>query len=179
MIDGDHLPRERCRISHRDLSNTGREPDALGGLRDRGEGGPHVEPGHRRVFPVDELIRGRRDVETEFLSVAKATKKFFPREVGEYFDLESPFENQVASLIPCAFGYRFQYTIQTETARLLTRRKLPETLQPPADIGTSGREHEHMFELPLRVANAFMKGALERIAAQVSYHRHTQLLIGR
>ena len=58
---------------------------------------------------------------------------------------------------------RFHYAIETEATRLLARRKFAEALQPLADIGTSGREHIHVLELPSTIANGFMMGTLERV----------------
>ena len=79
-------------------------------------------------------------------------------------------------LIARAFAYGFHHAVEVEAAGLLSRGKLVEALQPLADIGAGGREHEHMIHPPCVVADAFELCPLERIHAQIGQHRRTQYL---
>src|SRR3990172_11959023 len=73
-------------------------------------------------------------------------------------------------------GQRFHHAVEVEGARLLARRKFTEALQPPSDVGTGGRGHEHALGPPLTVAHGFILGALEGIAAQGSQHGRAAVL---
>ena len=53
--------------------------------------------------------------------------------------------------------------VQIKAAGFLSRRKLSETVKPLRNVGTSGREGEHVLKLPFRVANSFLVSSFKRI----------------
>jgi hypothetical protein len=81
-------------------------------------------------------------------------------------------------LIARAFRDGFHYAIQVKAAGLLPWWEFAEALQPLTDIGTRGREDEHMIHPPLCVTDGLIMGPLERIHAKISEHRRSQCRVG-
>ena len=73
-------------------------------------------------------------------------------------------------LVARASGYRFHHVVEAESAGLLARRKFAEALQPFADIGRRGRDHEHVLYPPVVVAemlsySARSNGSMRKLAS--------------
>lgn len=83
VIHGQRLKREHRRLPQRELADAGRDPDARGRLRDRRRQRPGLEPGRRRMAPVNEVIRDPGNIEPECLEALVAGEQLVPRHVGQ------------------------------------------------------------------------------------------------
>lgn len=123
---------------------------------------------HQRSVPVEDEIKGDGSIFPALcwpagLSGAASQKK------GEEQNRSVPF---LSLLVANSLGDGIQDVAEVEAAGRLTRREVLEALQPLGDNVTNWRDHEDALQRPFFVADAFVPGTLEGIAAQVHEHGH-------
>ena len=89
MVEAERLTCEGRRIAKRDLGDARSKPQGGRRLRDGAERGPEVEPGVRRIGPVDEMVCEPAEVEPQRLNAPEAVEHGLPRRVGRDEHLET------------------------------------------------------------------------------------------
>ena len=89
VIEGHRAAGEDGRVPERDLGHARRETDGARRPGQSGQRRPALEPRARRVGPVHEMVRQRRDLEPEPLEAGDPLDEHVPRHVGQAQDLET------------------------------------------------------------------------------------------